>query len=54
LAAKEGYEMRRGLLVLLLAGAVAAIWTAAGSGSGDNTSAVTNKAAAGTSVTISN
>jgi peptide/nickel transport system substrate-binding protein len=46
--------MRRGLLVLLLAGAVAAIWTAAGSGSGDNTSAVTNRAAAGTSVTISN
>jgi peptide/nickel transport system substrate-binding protein len=46
--------MRRGLLVVLLAGAVAAIWTAAGSGSGDNTSAVTNKAAAGTSVTISN
>jgi peptide/nickel transport system substrate-binding protein len=46
--------MRRGLLVLLLAGAVAAVWTAAGSGSGDRTSAVTDKAAAGTSVTISN
>jgi peptide/nickel transport system substrate-binding protein len=46
--------MRRGLLVVLLAGAVAAIWTATGTGSGDNTSAVTNKAAAGTSVTISN
>jgi len=46
--------MRRGLLVLLLAGAVAAVWTAAGSGSGDKTSAATDKAAAGTSVTISN
>src|SRR5947209_20032883 len=46
--------MRRGLLVVLLVGAVAAVWTAVGSGSGDNTSAVTNKAAAGTSVTISN
>jgi len=46
--------MRRGLLVLLLAGAVAAVWTAAGSGSGDRTSAATDKAAAGTSVTISN
>jgi peptide/nickel transport system substrate-binding protein len=53
-AAKEGFEMRRGLLVLLLAGAVAVFWTAAGSGSGDKTSAVTDKAAAGTSVTISN
>src|SRR4051812_42305827 len=46
--------MRRGLLVVLLAGAVAAVWTAIGSGSGDKTSAVTNHAAAGTSVTISN
>jgi peptide/nickel transport system substrate-binding protein len=46
--------MRRGLLVLLVVGAVAAVWTAAGSGSGDRTSAATNKAAAGTSVTISN
>src|SRR5215472_1468914 len=46
--------MRRGLLVLLLAGAVAAVWTAAGSGSGDRTSAATDHAAAGTSVTISN
>jgi peptide/nickel transport system substrate-binding protein len=46
--------MRRGLLLVLLAGAVAAVWTAAGSGSGDRTSAATNKAAAGTSVTISN
>jgi peptide/nickel transport system substrate-binding protein len=46
--------MRRVLLVLLLAGAVAAVWAAAGSGSGDKTSAATDKAAAGTSVTISN
>jgi peptide/nickel transport system substrate-binding protein len=46
--------MRRGLLVLLLAAAVAAFWTAAGSGSSDKTSAATDKAAAGTSVTISN
>src|SRR5438552_6049570 len=46
--------MRRGLLVVLLAGAVAAVWTAVGSGSGDKTSAATNHAAAGTSVTISN
>jgi peptide/nickel transport system substrate-binding protein len=46
--------MRRGLLVVLLAGAVAAVWSTAGSGSGDKTSAATNKAAAGTSVTISN
>jgi peptide/nickel transport system substrate-binding protein len=46
--------MRRGLLVLLLAAAVAAVWTTAGSGSGDRTSAATDKAAAGTSVTISN
>jgi peptide/nickel transport system substrate-binding protein len=53
-AAKEGYEMRRGLLVVLLAGMVAAIWTAAGNTSGDKTSAVTDHAAAGTSVTISN
>jgi peptide/nickel transport system substrate-binding protein len=53
-AAKEGYKMRRGLLVVLLAGIVAAIWTAAGSGSGDRTSAATDHAAAGTSVTISN
>ena len=42
--------MRRGLLVLLLAGAVAVVWTAAGSGSGDKTSAVTQKAAAATDV----
>src|ERR1700755_2909988 len=54
MAAKEGFEMRRGLLVLLLAGAVAAFWAAAGNGSGDKTSAATDKAAAGTSVTISN
>jgi peptide/nickel transport system substrate-binding protein len=46
--------MRRGLLVVLLAGTVAAVWTAAGNGSGDITSAVTDRAAAGTSVTISN
>jgi peptide/nickel transport system substrate-binding protein len=46
--------MRRGLLVVLLAGAVAAVWTAVGSGSGDKTPAATNHAAAGTSVTISN
>src|SRR5947209_4748108 len=46
--------MRRGLLVVLLAGIAAAIWTAAGSGSGDKTSAATDHAAAGTSVTISN
>jgi peptide/nickel transport system substrate-binding protein len=46
--------MRRGLLVVLLAGAIAAVWTAAGSGSRDRTSAVTDRAAAGTSVTISN
>jgi peptide/nickel transport system substrate-binding protein len=46
--------MRRGLLVLLLVGAVAVVWTAAGSGSGDRTSAATDHAAAGTSVTISN
>src|SRR5215471_18904348 len=44
--------MRRGLLVLLLVGAVAAVWTAVGSGPGDRTAAA--KAAAGTSVTISN
>jgi peptide/nickel transport system substrate-binding protein len=53
-AAKEGYEMRRGLLVVLLAGLVAAIWTAAGNTSGDKTSAATDRVAAGTSVTISN
>jgi peptide/nickel transport system substrate-binding protein len=53
-AAKEGYEMRRGLLVVLLAGIVAAVWTAAGNTSGDKTSAATDHAAAGTSVTISN
>ena len=46
--------MRRVLLVLLLAGAVAAVWTTTGSGSGDRTSAAVDKAAAGTSVTISN
>src|SRR2546423_7871160 len=46
--------MRRGLLVVLLAGMAAAIWTAAGNTSGDKTSAATNHAAAGTSVTISN
>ena len=46
--------MRRGLLVLLLVGAVAVVWTAVGSGSGDRTSAATDHAAAGTSVTISN
>ena len=46
--------MRRGLLVLLLAGITAVAWTATGSGSGDQTSAATDHAAAGTSVTISN
>jgi peptide/nickel transport system substrate-binding protein len=46
--------MRRGLLVLLLVGAVAAVWATAGSGSGDRTSAAADHAAAGTSVTISN
>jgi peptide/nickel transport system substrate-binding protein len=46
--------MRRGLLVVLLAGIVAAVWTAAGNTSGDKTSAATDHAAAGTSVTISN
>ena len=46
--------MRRGLLVLLLAAAAAVVWTATGSGSGDRTSAATDHAAAGTSVTISN
>ena len=45
--------MRRGLLVVLLAGIVAAVWTAAGNTSGDKTSAATDHAAAGTSVTIS-
>jgi len=44
--------MRRGLLVVLLAAAVAAIWTAAGSGPGNKTSAA--QAASGTSVWISN
>jgi len=44
--------MRRGLLVVLLAAAVAAIWTAAGSGPGTKTSAA--QAASGTSVWISN
>src|SRR5439155_1128088 len=53
-AAKEGYDMRRGLLVVLLAGAVAAAWTAVGSGAGAKTSAAAHKAAGGTSVTISN
>src|SRR5262249_54800718 len=52
-AAKEGSLMRRGLLVVLLAGAVAAVFATAGSGSGDTTSAATDKAAAGTTVTIS-
>ena len=46
--------MRRGLLVVLLAGAAAAVWTAAGSGSGPRTSATPQQAAAGTAVTISN
>ena len=46
--------MRRGLLVVLLAGMVAAILTATGNTSGDKTSAATDHAAAGTSVTISN
>jgi len=46
--------MRRGLLVVLLAGAVAAAWTAVGSGAGAKTSAAAHKAAGGTSVTISN
>jgi peptide/nickel transport system substrate-binding protein len=45
--------MRRGLLALLLAGAVAAVWTAVGSGAGARSTA-THNAAAGTSVTISN
>jgi peptide/nickel transport system substrate-binding protein len=44
--------MRRGLLVVLLAAAVAAVWTATGSGPGTKTSAA--QAAAGTSVWISN
>src|SRR5436309_997897 len=46
--------MRRGLLVVLLAGAVAAAWTAVGSGAGAKKSAAARTAAAGTSVTISN
>jgi peptide/nickel transport system substrate-binding protein len=46
--------MRRGLLAVLLAATVAVVWTASGSGSGDRTSAATDHAAAGTSVTISN
>ena len=46
--------MRRGFLIVLLAGIVAAAWTAAGNSSGDKTSAATDHAAAGTSVTISN
>src|ERR1700752_3406096 len=45
--------MRRGLLALLPAGAVAAVWTAAGSGAGARNPAAT-RAAAGTSVWISN
>ncbi len=46
--------MRRGLLVLLLAGVVAAVWTAVGTGAGTHRSAVAHRAAGGTSVTISN
>jgi peptide/nickel transport system substrate-binding protein len=46
--------MRRGLLVALLAAAVAAVWAATGSGSGDRTSGTPAQVAAGTSVTISN
>jgi peptide/nickel transport system substrate-binding protein len=46
-AAKEGFEMRRGLLVLLLAGVAATAWTAVGSGAG-------TKTASGSSVTIAN
>jgi peptide/nickel transport system substrate-binding protein len=46
--------MRRGLLVVLLAGAIAAVWTAVGSGAGAKTSASTHRSAGGTSVTISN
>jgi peptide/nickel transport system substrate-binding protein len=45
--------MRRGLLALLLAGAVAAVWTAVGSGAGAQGS-VAKHSAAGTSVWISN
>jgi peptide/nickel transport system substrate-binding protein len=45
--------MRRGLLALLLAGAVAAVWTAVGSGAGARSTAATHTAA-GTSVWISN
>jgi len=45
--------MRRGLLALLLAGVVAAVWTAVGSGAGTHTSVAAQKTA-GTSVTISN
>jgi peptide/nickel transport system substrate-binding protein len=44
--------MRRGLLVVLLAAAAVAIWTAAGSGPGNKTAAA--NAAGGTSVWISN
>jgi peptide/nickel transport system substrate-binding protein len=46
--------MRRVLLVLLLAGAAAAVWTAVGSGAGTRSSAAAHRAAGGTSVTISN
>jgi peptide/nickel transport system substrate-binding protein len=48
MAAREGYEMRRGLLVLLLAGITAAVWTAVGSQAG------TKHASSGSSVTIAN
>jgi peptide/nickel transport system substrate-binding protein len=45
--------MRRGLLVLLLAGVAAAVWTAVGSGAGAHESAA-HKSVGGTSVTIAN
>ena len=47
-AAREGYEMRRGLLVVLLAGITAAAWTAVGSQAG------TKHSSSGSSVTIAN
>jgi peptide/nickel transport system substrate-binding protein len=46
--------MRRGLLALLLAGAVAAAWTAVGSGAGARNSTAAHRAAGGTTVSISN
>ena len=46
--------MRRALLVLLLAGVAATVWTAVGSGAGAHRSAAAHRSAGGTSVTISN